>query len=753
MGSKMNATRKPACLRTAKITLLLIVLLCGLGSPLPAAQAAPFDEFWSDDFYYPGLDGGVAVILLDGSGNLFIGGSFTTAGDVVANHLARWDGSRWSDVGGGMDGSVSALAVDGSGNLYAGGYFTTAGGVGASNIARWDGAHWSALGSGTDSFYGGVSALALDGSGNLYAGGGFITAGGASTYGIARWDGANWSALGSGLNWGAEVFDLAEDGSGNLYAAGSFTTAGGISVNNIARWDGSQWSSMGNGLNDSIYALAVDGSGNLYAGGNFIASGEASANYIARWDGSAWNPLDSSVNWTVYDLAVDGSGNLYVGGEFTTAGGLAANGIARWDGANWNSLGSGLGGNGNGGWPNALALDGSGNLYAGGYFSTAGGVSARNIARWDGSSWSAFHFAPGNGMDGRIFDLALDGSGNLYAGGEFTTAGGVSAQNISRWDGNNWNAFGDGLFGDIFALAVDSNGNLYAANSFWDSGRWNPVSDIERWDGSGWSLLGETTYGCVTAMVVDSSGNLYIGGWFINEGGDIPSYIARWDGTSWNALGSGVNGQVNALALDSSGNLYVGGDFTTAGGASASHVARWDGANWTALGNAAGNKVDSGLDGSVNALALDGSGGLYAGGNFTTICAAGANQIIAAHGIAHWDGSEWSNVGGELDGTVNALALDGSGRLYVGGTFSTAGGACMGRVVTVNHIARWDGRNWSALGGGMNDAVNALAVDANDDLYAGGAFTTAGGKASHDIAAWKPRYSFFFLPAISSPAQ
>jgi len=45
------------------------------------------------------------------------------------------------------------------------------------------------------------------------------------------------------------------------------------------------------------------------------------------------------------------------------------------------------------------------------------------------------------------------------------------------------------------------------------------------------------------------------------------------------------------------------------------------------------------------------------------------------------------------------------------------------------HIAKWNGSIWSALGLGMNDNVYALAVSGSD-LYAGGAFMTAGSKVS-----------------------
>jgi cysteine-rich repeat protein len=66
--------------------------------------------------------------------------------------------------------------------------------------------------------------------------------------------------------------------------------------------------------------------------------------------------------------------------------------------------------------------------------------------------------------------------------------------------------------------------------------------------------------------------------------------------------------------------------------------------------------------------------------------------------------------------------------LYVGGWFTTAGG------VSANHIAKWDGSTWSALGSGAYD-VRALAVGGTD-LYVGGWFTTAGGKPSSNFAIW-----------------
>jgi len=147
--------------------------------------------------------------------------------------------------------------------LYAGGSFTTAGGVSANRIAKWNGSSWSALGSGMDAT---VNALAAVGS-DLYAGGDFTTAGGVSATRIAKWNGSSWSALGSGLN--GTVYQLAVSGS-DLYAGGYFTTAGGVIANRIAKWNGSSWSALGSGVNNSVSAFAVESSGKIYAGSDSI---------------------------------------------------------------------------------------------------------------------------------------------------------------------------------------------------------------------------------------------------------------------------------------------------------------------------------------------------------------------------------------------------------------------------------------------------------------------------------------------------
>ena len=491
---------------------------------------------------------------------------------------------------------------------------------------------------------------------------------------------ANWAVIpGTGpTGLSSYINALTWDGTNHtLYVGGGFTLAGGVAnTTYIAKWDGSTWSSLGTGVNNVVQALAWDGT-NLYAGGYFTTAGGVTVNRIAKWNSTSntWSALGTGTNGTVFALAWDGTNHtLYAGGNFTTAGGVTVNLIAKWDGSTWSALGTGMSGN----YINSLAWDGT-NLYASGYFATAGGVTVNHIAKWNGNAWSAL----GTGMNNDVYALAWDGTNNnLYAGGKFTAAGGVlNTKYIAKWDGTTWSALGTGI----------SSGSYV---------------EVLAWDGT----------------------NLYVGGKFTNAGGVSASNIAKWNSaSSWSALGTGVNNTVYGLAWDGT-NLYAGGDLTTAGGVPANYIAKWYGGTntWSAL--------DTGIDNYITAQTWDGTN-LYIGGGFTT-----AGGVANTKYIAKWDGSAWSALGTGTDDIVFALALDGTtNNLYVGGQFNTAGGA-----TNTMDIAKWhestgggDLSAWSALGTGINNAVWALAWDGtNHDLYAGGAFTTAGGNGANYIAKW-----------------
>ena len=696
--------------------------------------------------------------------------------------------------GDGLGGGAFAQVVfdDGTGPaLYVGGLFATAGDVPANNIAKWDGTHWSALRGGTDS---GVQALAVfdDGSGPaLYVSGYFFHVDGMQIRNIARWDGTSWSQVGAGLNSPVDALAVFDDGSGPaLYA-------GGFPGNILVRWNGSTWSSSMGAPDNQVYALEVMDDGNgpaLFVGGAFDHVGGVPAHAIAKWDGATWSALGSGVLGAVFDLAAydDGSGPaIYVAGSQLFAGGVPVSGISRWNGSSWSDVGSGMG-------PSfryivrSLSVygpPGAEELYAGGDFSTAGGVAAEHIAKWNGSAWSAV----GTGTQSAVLTLGEFDAGAgpvLFAGGSFGTAGSVAVSGIAEWNGASWSgldaAAHNGDAGIVRAFATFDGGSgpeLYAGGDFFAAGA-APVSGIARWNGASWTALGSGVSGAnfnsVYSLAVYDDGSgaaLYVGGRFDSAGSAPAANIARWDGQTWSALGSGTSGLVKALAVFDDGSgpaLYAGGEFTTAGGSPAARIAKWNGSAWAPLG--------AGLNSVVDALVVHDDGGgpaLFVGGGFTT---AGGQD---AQRVAKWDGASWSALGcgvGLAQANDHAFALSvfdfGSGpELVVGGRFSFAGCAGADNVArwngstwatlgiltptrglsvfddgsgaglyaaceTPGGIKKWNGSSWQVLRGGLNGNGLALAAFADPasgrpDLYVGGNFQVADGISSYAIAQWR----------------
>ena len=176
---------------------------------------------------------------------------------------------------------------------------------------------------------------------------------------------------------------------------------------------------VGAGFGDEPRCLCAGGVGqHLYAGGNFTTAGGSAANYIAQWDGSSWSALGSGMNGDV--SCAGGVGQQPVCGRRFHDGGRQPGQLHRqMEREQLVGLGSELGGGLH--WlgdlhVDALAVSGS-DLYAGGYFTTAGGNAANDIAKWNGSSWSAL----GSGLQeaypytAYVRALAVSGSDSMWA--------------------------------------------------------------------------------------------------------------------------------------------------------------------------------------------------------------------------------------------------------------------------------------------------------------------------------------------------
>ncbi len=175
-------------------------------------------------------------------------------------------------------------------------------------------------------------------------------------------------------------------------------------------------------------------------------------------------------------------------------------------------------------------------------------------------------------MDGVVYALAVVGT-NLYAGGSFLNAGGISSKYMAKWNGTAWSALGGGLNDVVYTLAVIGT-DLYAGGSFSGTPGLS-ANKVAKWNGSAWSGLGTNISidGRINSLTVNGS-DLYAGGQFTSIGGVTMNRLAKWDGTSWTTFGTGVNNHINSIAVFGT-DLYMGGYFTTANGIISNYFAQW----------------------------------------------------------------------------------------------------------------------------------------------------------------------------------
>jgi hypothetical protein len=368
---------------------------------------------------------------------------------------------------------------------------------------------------------------------------------------------------------------------------------------------------------ESVLATATASNGDVYIGGNFTSVNGITCSAIARWNviANEWQPLFNSngvsqgvffaIPPTIRTIAIDSVNNfVYVGGTFTSAGGQTARGVARW----------------------SIPANGS-------------------VGSWT----PLLHTDNANGTEGGLNSIAIY-NGYVYAAGNFSSVGGIALNNIARW-------------------LIPASGNV---------GTWSALLHSNG--------TSNGTSQRINSVAIDTVNNfVYVGGDFdaVANGNVSARRIARWNINTpeWSSPEFfGLNGNVNTVAIHN-GFVYVGGVFTTtsnSGGPTLSRVARFNISTGVFSPLLHSNGSSQGFSNPVNALAFVGSD-VYIGGQFT------ASSGIISPRIIKWSIPATGNVGAYsaitdddnnkgVDNTVNTISVYGS-NIYIGGSFrNTSGG-------------------------------------------------------------------------------
>jgi predicted house-cleaning NTP pyrophosphatase (Maf/HAM1 superfamily) len=386
---------------------------------------------------------------------------------------------------------------------------------------------------------------------------------------------------------------------------------------------------------DSAGAMAVDGSGNVFVTGFSTGSGGEYVYATIAYSGAGVALWTNRYNrpGNCYDVAtavaVDGSGNVFVTGSSTGSGSGQDYATIAYSGAGvalWTNRYNGPGNSDD--YANAVAVDGSGNVFVTG--NSAGSGSGLDYAtiKYSGVGvplWTNRYNGPANGDDGAN-GVAVDGSGNVFvtgnSSGDYATIK-YSGAGVPLWT-NRYNGPGNG--NDAAGpVAVDGSGNVFVTGvSEQTAGSFVFDYATIKYSGEGVPLWTNRYNGPgndddqATAVAVDGSGNVFVTGYSTGSGSGQDYATIAYSGAGVALWTNRYNGPGNsfdvakAMAVDRGGNVIVTGNSRGSGGNDDYATIAYSGAGvpmWTNRYDRAGNFYDL-----ATAVAVDGSGNVLVTG-------------------------------------------------------------------------------------------------------------------------------------------
>lgn len=410
-------------------------------------------------------------------------------------------------------------------------------------------------------------------------------------------------------------------------------------------------------------------------------------------------------------LAVDGVGNVIVTGTTSDSNGCYDFATIKYSSAGiglWTNLFNGPG-NGDD-TPAAVAVDGCGSVYVTGRAHMGTGINWDYVTiKYSGGGaalWTNFFGGPGQSDDGTTA-LAVAGNGSVYVTGHATGLGTghdfatvkYSGAGVALWT-NIFGSFGED---GAKALGLDALENVYVTGDATGIGTGSDVITL-KYSSTGTALWTNSFDGAgandqAVALRVDEKGDVLVAAmlreYVLNIGALLDYATIKYSssGTAlWtNRFDGAGHGEdyLTALAVNAAGDVYVTGRTTGIGSS-------WD--YGTLKYSSSGLPIRTNVfDGAgtfndfANALSVDATGNFYVTGN-SDGGGSGDDSVTIKYsndGMALWT-NRFSGPGNEFDST-SAVAIDGSGSVYVTGT--SYGSGTSSDFLTIKYSGTGDATN------------------------------------------------------------
>jgi hypothetical protein len=326
--------------------------------------------------------------------------------------------------------------------------------------------------------------------------------------------------------------------------------------------------------------------------------------------------------------------------------------------------------------------------------------------------------------------------------------------------------------GDFNAIAIDAIGNTMAVGSSRNSdvGSFFGYAKVLDWDGSTWVQRGATFLGSAvfegTGSAVDLSadGNTVVvsSPWGTNSLGYKSGLVNvyDWNGTAWVQRGATIEGEGNsnpildgdifgrAVAISPDGNyLAVGAPSNTQQGGvlqiqGHARVYNWDGTNWVQMGLDIDGVVSLEEFGLAIDISADGTKLAVGGKSFTLW--SGGSPVLQDVGIVRnyaWDGTQWNQRGTPMMGTASTERLGVSVSLNDDGNILAISSTNTNSANSFTQIFEWSSNQWVSKGSNIVGISNAVSGPIND-LNSDGTMIAIGESWSNSVSGGAKVYNW-----------